>query len=167
MSSRQIQLFLVALALLVTFAWYQYRKPRFVAGEVVPPFTATLLNGQTIAFDEFKGKYVLIQFWGSWCGPCRAENPLLVELYNKYHNRGFEIFSIGVEQNAQAWQRAIARDGLTWPYHTADMKRFDGELAKMFNIHSIPSTFLVDPMGWIIRVNPDPSEIDRILSEKL
>ncbi|MEY3248709.1 MAG: hypothetical protein RL742_752 [Bacteroidota bacterium] len=167
MSSRQIQLFVIALALLVALAWRQYRKPRFIAGEVVPPFTATLLNGQTVAFEEFRGKYVLIQFWGSWCGPCRAENPLLLGLYNQYHDRGFEIFSIGIEQNAQAWQRAITRDGLIWPYHTADMKRFDGDLAKMFNVHSIPTTFLVDPQGWIIKVNPDPAEIARILSEKI
>jgi thiol-disulfide isomerase/thioredoxin len=167
MSTNRTYLLFLVLAILVAFAWWQYRTPKFVSGETVPAFSATLLNGETVSFESLRGKYVLIQFWGSWCGPCRAENPHLVDLYNKYHNRGFEIFSIGIEQNPQAWQRAIARDGMIWPYHTADMKRFDGELAKMFNIHSIPTTFLVNPDGQIIRVSPDPAEIDRILAEKM
>lgn len=167
MSSNRIQLIVLALALLVGLAWWYYRQPKFVSGETLPAFTATLVNGETVSSEALSGKFVLIQFWGSWCGPCRAENPQLVELYGKYRERGFEIFSIGIERDAQAWQRAIARDGMVWPYHTADMKRFDGELAKLFNIHSIPTTFLVNPDGYIIRVNPDPAEIDRILAEKM
>jgi len=165
MRSQYVQTGLIALALLVALAWYLYRQPHFVKGEPAPDFSAVLMNGDTVRFESLRGQYVLLQFWGSWCGPCRRENPHLVALYQQYHDKGFEIFSIGIEQNAAAWQRAIASDGMVWPYNSADFNSFDGPIAKQFNIHSIPSTFLVDPEGKIVAVNPAPSEIGRILEQ--
>lgn len=166
MTSKQIQWSLLGLALVVAFAWYQYRKPRFVSGEDLPVFSAIGIQGDTIRSTDFKGNYLLVQFWGSWCGPCRAENPQLAELYNKHHQQGFDILSIGIETSRERWLKAIANDDMNWPHHTADMARFDGELAKLFNVHSIPTTFLVNPDGKIIAVNAHPAKLDQILSQK-
>jgi thiol-disulfide isomerase/thioredoxin len=147
------------------YVWYKYRQPRFAAGEPAPDFQATLSDGKNIRLSDLKGKYVLLQFWGSWCGPCRAENPHLVDLYRQYHDKGFEIFSIGVEQNPRAWQRAIETDGMIWPYHTADFREFDGELAQIYNIKSIPATFLISPEGVIMGVNWRPQQIGKVLAK--
>lgn len=162
----KISLFLL-LSLIVAYVVYQYRQPRFIAGEKAADFTATLLNGQTAQLSDFRGKYVLLQFWGSWCGPCRAENPHLVDLYKKYHEQGFEIFSVAIEQNERRWQQAIAGDGLLWPYHTAEFDQFNGPIAQLFNIHSIPTTFLINPDGMIIGVRLRPAQIDDMLSAGL
>ncbi|MBK8556931.1 MAG: TlpA family protein disulfide reductase [Lewinellaceae bacterium] len=166
MTSKQTQWGLGILAF-VMFAWYQYRKPNFSAGEPLPVFSALSMNGDSIRSTDFRGKYVLVQFWGSWCGPCRAENPQLVGLYQKFQPKGFDILSIGIETNEARWKNAIERDGMIWPNHTADFKRFDGQLATLFNVKSIPSTFLVNPQGNIIAVNAQPAEIQQILSQNL
>jgi thiol-disulfide isomerase/thioredoxin len=158
---------LVALLLAGAFAWYQYRAPRYTAGETAPDFEVTLKDGRVAKLSDLRGKYVLLQFWGSWCGPCRAENPHLVELYKKYHEKGFEIFSIGIEQNQRAWERAIEKDAVNWPYHSADFRRFDGNVAMQYNVKSIPATFLINPDGIIMGVNFLPSQIDKTLREKL
>lgn len=147
--------------------WYKFRQPRFMAGETAPDFQATLLTGEQVRLSDLKGKYVLLQFWGSWCGPCRAENPHLLELYEKYHAKGFEIFSIGVETNPANWRRAIQKDGMVWKYHSADFKEFDGELTRLFNIKSIPATFLLNPEGKIMGVGLDPAQIENRLSTAL
>jgi len=147
--------------------WYKFRQPRFTAGENAPDFQTTLLTGEQAKLSDLKGKYVLLQFWGSWCGPCRAENPHLLEIYKKYHAQGFEIFSIGLESNPTNWQRAIKKDGMIWKYHSADFEEFDGELARQFNIKSIPATFLLNPDGKIMGVSLDPEQIDKRLSTAL
>lgn len=154
-----IVLLLIAGALL----FYRYRQPRFVAGEKAPDFTTTLAGGETFRLSDLKGKYVLLQFWGSWCGPCRAENPHLAQLYAKYHDKGFEIVSIAIEQNPRNWQRAIQSDGMVWKYHTAEFEYFKGPLAKMFNIHSIPTTFLINPEGTIMGVNLEPDMMEKMM----
>lgn len=154
---------LVVLLTLGALLYYRYRQPRFVAGEKAPEFSITLINGADVRLSDFRGKYVLLQFWGSWCGPCRAENPHLAALYQKHRKAGFEIISVAIEQNPQAWQRAIQSDGMVWKYHTAEFNQFDGPLAKMFNIHSIPATFLINPDGVIMGVNLDPGQMDKML----
>lgn len=158
---------LVLLVAVLAYLFYRYRQPRFIAGEKAPEFTTTLANGETIRFSDLSGKYVLLQFWGSWCGPCRAENPQLVRLYQKYHNQGLEIFSVGIEQNPRAWQITMTTDGMIWPYHTMESGKFDGPLARLFNIHSIPSTFLINPEGVIMGVNLDPRQMDKMLQNSL
>ena len=167
MNARNLKIGLVLLGAVLIFLFYKNRQPRFVAGEKAPDFTAVLANGQTIRFADLRGKYVLLQFWGSWCGPCRAENPHLAALYQRHRAQGFEIFSIGIEQKRSAWENAITNDGMAWPLHTVELDRFGGALPKLFNIHSIPATFLVNPNGIIMGVNLAPDRMDKMLQEAL
>jgi thiol-disulfide isomerase/thioredoxin len=157
----------IAAAAVLAFAWYRYRMPRFVAGEKAPDITLTTVNGVESKLSDLQGKFVLLQFWGSWCGPCRAENPHLVELYKKYHDQGFEIVSLGVESNVFNWQRAIQQDQMVWPYHSTDLKMFEGAIPKIFNVKSIPTTFLLNREGVIMGVSLDPDQIDKRLSTAL
>jgi thiol-disulfide isomerase/thioredoxin len=158
---------LAGLVLLVAFAWYWYRTPRFVAGETAPDIELNLANGQKASLSALRGQYTILQFWGSWCGPCRAENPFLVQLYDRYQSKGLAIVSIGIERNAESWQRAIQNDGLRWPAHTMESGDFDGPLARQFNIRSIPATFLLNPEGHIMGVNLRQEQLERMIREKL
>ncbi len=167
MKSNIWTLIIVAAVLVGAFFWYKSRQPRFGVGELAPDFTAVLADGSAAKRSDLRGKMVLLHFWGSWCGPCRAENPHLVELYHKYHDKGFDIFSIGVETNTTAWQKAIERDGLIWPRHSVDTAKFGGAIARQYNVHSIPATFLILPNGVIAGVNLSPNQMDKMLSEQL
>lgn len=158
---------IVVAGILIAILVYRYRQPRFVAGEVAPDFSATLADGSRAQLVDLQGKYVLLQFWGSWCGPCRAENPYLVDLYRNFHEQGFEIFSVAIEQNERAWRRAMELDGMFWPYHTVEDGRFDGPVARLYNIHSIPTTFLINPEGMIMGVNWSPDQIRKALERAL
>jgi thiol-disulfide isomerase/thioredoxin len=158
---------LVFAVMLISLAWYIYRQPAFRAGDPLPDTSIQLPSKEVIQLSDLKGKYVLLQFWGSWCGPCRRENPHLVELYSRYHQAGFEIVSIGVEENQKAWESAIARDQMRWKYHSTELKMFDGKLPKLFNIKSIPTTFLINPDGIITGVGLDPGQIDKQLATVL
>ena len=151
----------------MVFAWYRYRQPRFIAGDKAPDFEVTLADGQKARLSDLKGKYVLLHFWGSWCGPCRAENPHLAAIYQQYRGLGFEIFSIGIEQTEQAWRRAIEHDSLIWRYHTVESGKFDGGVARRYNIKVIPSTFLINPDGNIMGVNLSSEQIEKTLSQQL
>lgn len=142
----------------------KYREPRFVAGEIAADFTATLADGSSVRLNDLRGKFVLLQFWGSWCGPCRRENPQLVELYWKYHDKGLEIFSIAIENGTTAgWQRAMQQDGMIWPYHAVQTERLGGPIAKLYNIHSIPTLYLINREGQIMGKNLSPQEIAKSL----
>ncbi len=167
MKNSRTTLILLALLAIVAFVFYKYRQPRFVAGEKAPDFEVGLLTGERTKLSDLKGKYVLLQFWGSWCGPCRRENPELVALYQKYHTRGFEIFSIGLEQNPKAWQSAIVHDGMVWKYHTMETAEFNGGRAQQFNVHEIPTTFLLNAEGVIMGVDLKPEYINKMLGEKI
>ena len=152
---------------------YFYMQPAFVNGAKAPIFAATTMNGQSFSLDDLKGKYVLIDFWGSWCGPCRQENPGLVELYHYYKQQsfkdgnGFEIVSIGIEKNPDRWKKAIASDEMVWPYHILDqntnMKFFNSEIAQLYEIKQLPTKYLLNPEGVIVAVNPGKNKIERVL----
>ncbi len=157
----------VALLALTAFGYWKYRQPRFAAGERLPDFSFTLENGKTARFSEWRGRYVLIHFWGSWCGPCRAENRELTRLYAEYHERNFDIISIGIEQTHQAWEQALKTDGLVWPNQVIELERFDGPLARRFRVRAIPTTFLVNAEGVIMGVNLSPAQMGRMLREAL
>jgi thiol-disulfide isomerase/thioredoxin len=158
---------IAAAALAIAFTIWKYRQPRFGGGDQVPDIAMTLANGQLAKLSDLRGKYVLLQFWGSWCAPCRHENPHLIQLYQKYHQKGFEIFSIGIEFSDEAWKKAIINDKMEWPYHAMESVNFDGPLAKQFNIKSIPTTFLLNPEGVIMGVSLSPDYLEKMLSEKL
>jgi peroxiredoxin len=109
-------------------------------------------KGDTIRLSSFKGKYVLVDFWASWCSPCRQENPNLVKIYKKYKAKGFEIFQVSLDKTKEAWTKAIKDDGLTW-IQVSDLKYWDSQTAKTYNIESIPSSFLLDKDGSIMAKN--------------
>jgi len=120
-------------------------------GKIAPNFSAPDTNGKTIALNDIKGKATIIDFWASWCGPCRRENPNVVKVYKKYHDKGLEIISVSLDKpNQQArWIQAIEKDNLTW-HHVSNLKYFNDPVARMYNIRSIPATFILDEDGRIV-----------------
>lgn len=158
---------LVAVILIGFFGKHIYQLPKYDSGEKAPEIEATLSNGDDFKLSSLEGKYVLLDFWGSWCGPCRADNPKLVSLWNKYSSKGLEIVSVGVEKNEKRWQRAIASDGLKWKYHIGEFNSFNSPITSAYGVKTIPTKYLIDPDGNIIGVNQEVEEIDQILSKAL
>lgn len=107
--------------------------------------------GQTISLSSFKGKYVLLDFWASWCGPCRAENPHVLKAYNQFKDQGFTVLGVSIDNDRKAWIKAVQEDKMPWT-HVCDLKS-ENEAAKLYGIHGIPSNFLIDPTGKIIAKN--------------
>ncbi len=105
---------------------------------------------ETLKLSDLKGKVVLIDFWASWCRPCRAENPNVVKLYHKYNEEGFEVFSVSLDSDLNRWKMAIIQDGLVWPYHVSDLKKWQSVAAKDYAVSSIPFTVLIDREGNVI-----------------
>ncbi len=128
------------------------RTSTFTPGMPVPDLVGATPKGDTLALSKLKGKYVLIDFWASWCGPCRRENPNVVALYNKYKHKGFDVFGVSLDRDHQAWVRAIEQDGLTW-HHISDLQGWRSEHAALYSVNSIPQTILIDPQGRIIQRN--------------
>jgi peroxiredoxin len=120
-------------------------------GKPALEFTQNDTLDKPVSLSNFKGKYVLLDFWASWCGPCRAENPNVVAAYNKYKGKGFSILSVSLDQPGakEKWMKAIHDDNLTWT-HVSDLKFWDNAVAKEYGIQAIPQNFLIDPDGKIV-----------------
>lgn len=117
-------------------------------------FTQNDVNDKPVSLSSFRGKYVLVDFWASWCAPCRAENPAVVKAFNAYKDKGFTVLGVSLDskKNRQAWIDAIAKDGLNWT-QVSDLKFFDNEAAVLYGVKSIPQNFLIDPNGIVVAKN--------------
>lgn len=118
-------------------------------GSIMPEFKQNDVNGKSVSLSSFKGKYVLIDFWASWCGPCRGENPNVVRAYNEFKDKKFTVLGISLDQDKNKWLEAIKNDKLTWT-HLSDLKYWQNAVAVQFGIQSIPANFLIDPTGKIV-----------------
>ncbi|MBL7806988.1 MAG: redoxin domain-containing protein [Saprospiraceae bacterium] len=125
-------------------------------GQPAPDISLPDPSGKVRALSSLKGKVVLLDFWASWCGPCRKANPHVVEVYNKYKDKGFDVFSVSLDKQdgKQKWIDAIKQDGLVWPNHVSDLQFWDSAPAALYGVRSIPKTFLIGKDGKIVAVNP-------------
>jgi thiol-disulfide isomerase/thioredoxin len=167
-------IFFLILAIFVFYvARMIYMRPKYFSGDSVENFNAELLNGKRISLETFKNNYLFIDFWGSWCGPCRKENPFLVKIYQDFHNKkfidaeNFEILSVGIETNVDRWKNAITKDNLFWENHVYQGKSFDSDLAIAYKVREIPTKYLLDQKGKVILTNPSFEELVHFLNSKL
>jgi thiol-disulfide isomerase/thioredoxin len=132
-------------------------------GKAAPDFTQPKADGSTMNLSDLKGKVVLLDFWASWCGPCRKENPNVVRLYEIYKNDGFTVMSVSLDKDKQPWLDAIKKDNLSWPNHVSDLKFWQNEAAKLYKVSGIPFTVLIDKDGNIINKNLRGEELAQTL----
>jgi thiol-disulfide isomerase/thioredoxin len=126
------------------------------------------LDGKTqMKLSDLRGKVVLVDFWASWCKPCRRDNPNVVKMYHEYKNKGFDIFSVSLDKSADRWAQAVAQDGLVWNSHVSDLKFWNNAAAKAWGVSSIPATFLLDKEGKVIAKNLRGAALEAKLKEIL
>jgi thiol-disulfide isomerase/thioredoxin len=165
--------FLIALGLLYVVGRYFYKKPSVINGENAPTFTSMRLNGEPFDLSKMRGQYVLLDFWGSWCGPCLQEVPNLRNLHKKFHNKqfkdatNFEIVSFGVEKDRVRWVATVQQLQMESWIHISDFKYLESPVALLYGVRVIPTKILLNTEGVIIGVNLTTEEMDKLLTEKL
>jgi thiol-disulfide isomerase/thioredoxin len=155
---------------------FLYFKHGLSPGEKVPQFNTSLADGSAFSLDQLQGNYVLLDFWGSWCGPCIGDRAILPDLYREYHTasftkaNGFDIVSIAIEKSEGHWREALRKFDPLWPYQILDessnLRFFDGRIAKQFGVKRLPAKFLLDPEGRVIEVNPSWEKVRELLNAR-
>ncbi len=165
-------IFLVVIALVVGY-FYKMKKPKYNKGISAPNFIGQDLKGQSFELKDFRGKYVYLDFWGSWCGPCRAIRPHLVKVYEDYHDQsfvdasGFEVISVAMERKAGQWRPVAEQEGMTWPHQFSTLQKEGQIVSELYGVKSIPSGYFIGPEGQVLLNRPQMSEMSDYLSEKL
>lgn len=142
------------------------KSAKFAINAVAPDFSAPTPEGGELKLSDLRGKYVLLDFWASWCGPCRAENPHVVKAFKKYKDKNFTVLGVSLDRPGQKdkWLEAIQKDELTWQ-HVSDLKWWSSDIAKLYMISSIPQNFLLDPQGRIVAVNLRGEKLEQALDK--
>lgn len=135
-------------------------------GSMAADFTMNDITGKSFMLSSLSGKYVLVDFWASWCAPCRKENPNVVKAYAKYHDKGLEIVGVSLDNNKEAWEKAVKDDNLTW-IHVSDLKGFKNAAAILYGVRSVPTNFLIDKTGKIIAGSLRGEDLEKKLEEIL
>lgn len=162
---------LLGLIIIAALGYYSGKMSKVSADELAPDFQTELVDGSTFSLSDLRGEYVLLDFWGSWCPPCRKDNPNLVKLYDEFSSakfknaKGFNVVTVALERDNKRWESAANKDGFKWKYQIVDISRIVmlSSLAQKYGVTDVPSKFLIGPDGQIIGSNQSYEQIRSFL----
>lgn len=155
---------ILAIVFIISAA-FAYAQPGI--GTKAPDISLPNANGEVVKLSSLQGKIVLLDFWASWCGPCRVSNRKMQSLYKKYKDKGLEVYGVSIDNNKQAWTKAVKQDGIEWLQVIDTDAATGNQLTKTWNLQYIPSTFLINKHGEIIAIGPDKEQLENYLKRLL